>query len=188
MSELDIPSILFIALGLSADCFAVALSGSISMRSVSSLQKLRTSLTFGFFQALMPILGWLAGRTVVGLIADYDHWVVFTLLAVIGIRMIWESAHKKEGQKPVDFTKGILLITLAVATSIDALAVGLSLVFLEVSIVLASSIIGIVAFLITMIGFSLGKKAGKLLGRRAEAIGGVILIIIGLRILLSHVS
>ena len=188
MAQLDILSIIFIAFGLSADCFAVALGGSTSMRFFSLLQILRTSIIFGFFQALMPILGWLAGRTVVDLIADYDHWVVFTLLTVIGIRMIWESAHKKEGQKPVDITKGFLLITLAIATSIDALAVGLSLAFLEVNIVLASSIIGIVAFLITMIGFALGKKAGKLLGRRAEAIGGVILIIIGLRTLLSHVS
>lgn len=188
MAQLDVLSIIFIAVGLSADCFAVALSGSISMGFFSLRQMLRASITFGVFQALMPILGWLAGRTVVSLIADYDHWVVFTLLAVIGIRMIWESAHKKEGQKPVDITRGFLLITLAVATSIDALAVGLSLAFLEVNIVLASSIIGIVAFLITMIGFALGKKAGKLLGRRAEAIGGVILIIIGLRILLSHIS
>jgi putative Mn2+ efflux pump MntP len=187
MSELDIPSILFIALGLSADCFAVALSGSISMRSVSLLQRLRTSLTFGFFQALMPILGWLAGRTVVNLIADYDHWVAFILLALIGVKMIWESTRNKENRNKVDITGGLILLTLAVATSIDALAVGVTFAFLKVRIVLASSLIGIVAFIITMFSFAIGGKAGKLIGKRAETIGGVILIIIGLRVLLTHI-
>ncbi|MFC1897183.1 manganese efflux pump MntP family protein [Chloroflexota bacterium] len=187
MSELYVPSILFIALGLSADCFAVALSGSISMRSVSFLQKLRTSLTFGFFQGLMPILGWLAGRTVVDLISGYDHWVAFILLVFIGIRMIWESRRKKEDHNKVDITRGLMLLTLAIATSIDALAVGLTFAFLKVNIVLASSLIGIVAFMVTMLSFVIGKKAGEIIGKRAEAIGGVILIIIGLRILLTHI-
>ncbi|MFC1913321.1 manganese efflux pump MntP family protein [Chloroflexota bacterium] len=187
MSELDIPSILFIALGLSADCFAVALSGSISMRSVSLLQKLRTSLTFGFFQALMPILGWLAGRTVVNIIADYDHWIAFIVLVLIGIRMIWESTREKKDHNKIDITRGFILLTLAVATSIDALAVGLTFAFLRVRIVLASSLIGIVAFMVTMLSFVIGRKAGELIGKRAEAIGGVILIIIGLRILLTHI-
>ncbi|MFC1941545.1 manganese efflux pump MntP family protein [Chloroflexota bacterium] len=187
MSELDIPSILFIALGLSADCFAVALSGSVSMGSVSLVQKIRTSLTFGFFQALMPILGWLAGRAVINLIADYDHWVAFALLAFIGIRMIWESMRNKEDHNKVDITRGLILLTLAVATSIDALAVGLTFAFLKVSIILASSLIGIVAFTATMLSFSIGRKAGELIGKRAETIGGVILIIIGLRVLLTHI-
>ncbi|MFC1984514.1 manganese efflux pump MntP family protein [Chloroflexota bacterium] len=187
MSALDVPSILFISLGLSADCFVVALSGSISMRSVSFLQKIRASLTFGVFQALMPVLGWLAGRTVVDLISDYDHWVAFILLVLIGIRMIWGSTHRKEDHNKVDITRGLILLTLAVATSIDALAVGLTFAFLEVSITLASSLIGIVAFMITMLGFAIGRKAGELIGKRAEAIGGVILIIIGLRILLNHI-
>ncbi len=187
MSELDILSILFISLGLSTDCFAVALSGSISMRSVSSLQKLRTSLTFGFFQALMPILGWLAGRTVINLIVDYAHWIAFILLVLIGIRMIWESTREKKDHKKIDITRGFILLTLAVATSIDALAVGLTFAFLKVNIVLASSLIGIVAFMVTMLSFVIGRKTGELIGKRAEAIGGVILIIIGLRILLTHI-
>ncbi len=136
----------------------------------------------------MPFLGWLAGRTVVDLVAGYDHWVAFVLLAVIGSRMIWESLRSKDGRAAgTDITKGIVLLTLAVATSIDALAVGLSLAFLEVNIVLAGSTIGVVAFMATAIGFLLGRKAGKLIGRRAEAIGGIILIGIGLRILLAHI-
>ena len=188
MDSLDFLAVLVIAIGLSADCFAVALSGSISMRTLSLLQVFRASLTFGIFQALMPFLGWLAGRTVVDLVAGYDHWVAFVLLAVIGSRMIWESLRSKDGRAAgTDITKGIVLLTLAVATSIDALAVGLSLAFLEVNIVLASSTIGVVAFVATAIGFLLGRKAGRLIGRRAEAIGGVILIGIGLRILLAHI-
>jgi len=187
MSELDIPSILFIALGLSADCFAVTLSGSISMGSVSLIQKIRTSLTFGIFQGLMPVLGWLAGRTVVNLIADYDHWIAFSLLTFIGIKMIWESIHNKKDHNKVDITRGLTLLTLAVATSIDALAVGLTFAFLEVNIVLASSVIGIVSLMVTMASFEIGRKAGELIGKSAETIGGVILIVIGLRVLLTHI-
>jgi len=181
-------SIFLIAIGLSADCFAVALSGSISMRTPSRLQVFRTSLAFGLFQGLMPVLGWLAGRTVVGLIGDYDHWVAFILLALVGSRMIWESFRSKDGRsKAIDITKGFLLLTLSVATSIDALAVGLTFAFMKINIALASSTIGVVAFVATVIGFLLGRKAGHLIGRRAEAIGGTILIGIGIKTLLEHI-
>ena len=185
---MDFLSVLLIALGLSADCFAVALSGSIAMRTVSRLQILRTSLAFGLFQALMPVLGWLAGRTVVELIADYDHWVAFILLTLIGSRMIWESFRSRDRRtERTDITKGLLLLTLSLATSIDALAVGLTFAYLEVNIVMAVSTIGLVAFMATAIGFLLGREAGNLIGRRAEAIGGVVLIGIGFRILLTHI-
>ena len=136
----------------------------------------------------MPVLGWLAGRTVVELIADYDHWVAFILLALIGSKMIWESFRSRDRRtERIDITKGLLLLTLSVATSIDALAVGLTFAFLEVNIVMAVSTIGLVAFMATAIGFLLGREAGNLIGRRAEAIGGVVLIGIGLRILLTHI-
>lgn len=187
MASLDILSILFIAVALSADCFAVALSGSISMGAVSSVQILRTSLAFGAFQALMLVLGWLAGRAVVNLIADYDHWVAFVLLAIVGGRMIRESFRPGESKKIIDITRGSLLLILALATSIDALAVGLTFAFLEVNIAMASSMVGAIAFLVTAVGFLSGRKAGKLLGKRAELVGGIILISIGLRILLSHI-
>ncbi len=188
MSSIDFLSILLIAIGLSADCFAVALSGGISMKSISRLQILRVSLSFGLFQALMPVLGWLAGRTIMDLIVDYDHWVAFILLAIIGIKMIWESFHSEDRRsKNTDITKGFLLLTLSVATSIDALAVGLSFALLKVNIMLAILTIGVITFLVTVIGFLLSRKVGKLVGKRAEAIGGLILIGIGLRILLSHI-
>ncbi len=188
MPSIDFFSVLLIAIGLSADCFAVALGGSISMGTLSRLQVFRASIAFGLFQALMPVLGWLAGRTVVELIADYAHWVAFILLALVGSRMIWESFRSRDGHTGnTDITKGFLLLTLSVATSIDALAVGLTFAFLEVNIMMASPTIGIVAFVATAIGFLLGRKAGDLIGRRAVAIGGVVLIGIGLRILLTHI-
>ncbi len=149
---------------------------------------LRVSFSFGLFQALMPVLGWLAGRTVVEFVADYDHWVAFSLLAIVSGRMLWESFRPERSQgKEVDITKGILLITLSIATSIDALAVGLSFAFLELNIATASLTIGVVAFLITTIGFIAGKRASRIIGKRAEAIGGVILLAIAFRILLSHI-
>jgi putative Mn2+ efflux pump MntP len=180
-------SIFLIAVGLSADCFAVALSGGISQKNHIWSRRLRVAFSFGLFQALMPVLGWLAGRTVVEFIANYDHWVAFTLLAIVGGKMLWESFRPEHSRdKESDITKGLLLITLSVATSIDALAVGLSLAFLKVNIGIASVTIGAVAFLVTMIGFVVGKRASKIIGKRAETLGGLILIAIAFRILLSH--
>jgi putative Mn2+ efflux pump MntP len=135
----------------------------------------------------MPVLGWLAGRTVVNLIADYDHWVAFAMLAIVGGRMLWESFRPERSQgKEADITRGVLLLTLSLATSIDALAVGISFAFLNLNIALASCTIGAVACVVTVVGFRLGRKVSKLIGRRAEAIGGIILLAIGLRILLGH--
>jgi putative Mn2+ efflux pump MntP len=181
-------SVLLIAVGLSADCFAVALGGSIAMKSLSRLQVFRAAIAFGLFQALMPVLGWLIGQTVVELIADYDHWVAFILLALVGGRMLWESFRHRDGRaEHTDVTKGLPLLVLSLATSIDALAVGLTFPFLEVNILMASPTIGVVAFLATAVGFLLGRKVGELVGRRAAAVGGLLLIAIGLRILLTHI-
>ena len=188
MESAGIISLAIIALSLSVDCFAVSISGGASIKTLSAPKILRASFSFGLFQAIMPALGWLAGRTVVELVADYDHWVVFGLLAAIGGKMIWEATRSDNGRgKDVDITKGWLLLTLSLATSIDALAVGLSFAFLEVDIVLACFVIGVIAFLASLTGFLLSKKLGVLVGERAEIIGGVVLIIIGLRILLSHI-
>jgi putative Mn2+ efflux pump MntP len=135
----------------------------------------------------MPALGWLAGRTIVDLIGGYDHWVAFVLLALVGGRMVWESFRSRGKEGGMDITRGAPLLTLAVATSIDALAVGLSFAFVKVNIALACSVIGVVACCITIAGFKLGTKAGTVSGKRAELMGGVILMGIGLRILLSHI-
>lgn len=187
MNTGDFLSIFFIALGLSADCFAVALSAGISITEHTFTRIFRLSFSFGLFQALMLVLGWLAGRTIVDFIADYDHWVAFALLAFISGRMFWEAFHPEQSRdKEVDITRGLLLLTSSVATSIDALAVGLSFAFLEINIGLASPTIGVVAFAVTALGFILGKRVSKLMGKRAEVLGAIILLAIAFRILLSH--
>ena len=181
-------TVFLIALGLAADCFVVALGGSISRRNLSFLQVGRVSLSFGVFQAVMPVLGWLAGLTVVNLVDDYDHWLALALLGFVGGKMVWESFRSKDGRsESADITRGWLLVTLSVATSIDALAVGLTFAFIKVNVLAASLTIGTVAFLVTVIGFLLGKKAHRLMGRRAEVIGGLILIGIGIKIVMEHV-
>ena len=179
-------SIFLVALGLAADCFAVALSGSIAMGSLSLLQGLRTALAFGVFQGLMPVLGWLAGRTVVEYIEAYDHWLALGLLTFVGGRMIWESFRSGDKPRNTDITRGLTLLLLAIATSIDALAVGLTFAFIQIDIVLATLTIGFVSFIITIVGLLLGKKVGSLFGKRVEIVGGLILIGIGLKIVIEH--
>jgi len=183
---MDFLSITLIALGLSADCFAVSLCNSACMRQLSRWQVGRTAAAFGFAQFLMPVLGWLAGKTIVTVIAAYDHWVAFGLLAFVGGHMIWDSVKNEDGtQSGIDITRGWVLFTMAVATSIDALAVGFSFALLKTGILQASIVIGLVAAVVTVVGFWLGRKAGKLLGRRAKLAGGLVLIGIGLRILIK---
>jgi putative Mn2+ efflux pump MntP len=186
MSETGILSILLIALSLSADCFAVALGGAISLMKVRKIQIIRTASAFGVAQAVMPLIGFVVGRTVVKYIADYDHWVVFGLLLIIGGRMLWEAFHEKEEGQEADITRGWLLLSMAFATSIDSLAVGLSFAFLEINIISSVLIIGAVAFLITVMGFYVGRQASNLLGQRAKILGGLILIGIGIRVLVTH--
>ena len=184
----DLVSILLIGLALSMDCLAVAVAGSVSVQTLSRLAILRASASFGLFQAGMLLLGWLAGRTIVEFVESYDHWVAFGLLALVGARMIWESLHSgKEERKRVDVTRGLALLTVSIATSIDSLAVGLSLAFLESRVAVAAAVIGSVTFLLSIAGFYSGKKVGSWLGRWADGIGGVVLIGIGLRILLTSV-
>jgi putative Mn2+ efflux pump MntP len=184
----DYLSIILIAFGLSADCFAVSVSSATGSTRLSCSTVLRVSIAFGFFQALMPAIGWFLGLTVVDLIADVDHWVAFALLAFVGGKMIWESFREEETENRKNaFTKGIFLLTLAVATSIDALAVGLSLAFAKIDIFTACITIGAITLLVTAIGFIIGRKAGQLFGKYAEIAGGIILIGIGIRIVVSHI-
>jgi putative Mn2+ efflux pump MntP len=186
---MDLATLLLTALGLSMDCFAVAVAGSLLMSTVSHRQVLRASSSFGLFQAGMVGLGWLAGRTIVDVIEGYDHWIAFALLFLVGSRMIYESLESHDGsRRQVDITSGAALIVLSVATSIDALAVGVSLGFLRSGILRASLVIGAVAFLVTGTGFSLGRRVGAAMGRWAGIAGGVVLIGIGVRILVTHLT
>ena len=184
---MDLISVLLIAVGLSMDCLAVAIGGSISMPRISHRQILRVALAFGIFQFGMLVGGWYAGNTVVDIVENYDHWIAFGLLLLVGAHMLWEAIHsEEEGFKRTDITKGIPLLTLSIATSIDSLGVGLSLAFVESKVWLAALIVGSVCFLITAAGFYTGRRIGGWLGRWADVLGGLVLIAIGIRILITH--
>ena len=180
-----------IAVGLAMDAFAVSIGAGLTLKTVDARQTFRLAWHFGLFQALMPIIGWLAGLSVERWIAPVDHWIAFGLLAVIGGKMIHEALkdHDNGGDSQrADPTKGWSLVLLSVATSIDALAVGLSLALLDVSIWWPAVVIGLVAGAFTTVGMQLGKRFGALLGRRMEVVGGIVLIAIGVQILVKHLS
>ena len=186
MNGIDLLSISIIAIGLAIDCFAVSISGSIAMRKASPLQIIRVAFSFGVFQAGMTALGWLGGQTVAEMVESYDHWIAFGLLAIVGVHMIWESFRSDANKREHDISRGLVLIVLSIATSIDALAVGFSFSFLDVDIVMACSVIGGTSLVLSAIGMLLGKKLGEVVGKRAEVFGGIVLIGIGIRILVEH--
>lgn len=178
--------ILLIALGLAMDAFAVAIAAGASRRAAGPRAAFRLAFHFGLFQFLMPVLGWLAGQVVAGRIAAFDHWIAFGLLATIGARMIRSGLSSGSDGEAPDPSRGLSLLMLSVATSIDALAVGLSLAVIGIRIWMPSAVIGVVAAILTLLGLRLGHRMGLLFGRRMETIGGLILIGIGLKILIEH--
>lgn len=179
-------SLLALALALAMDAFAVALAAGANIRPLSFRPCFRLSFHFGLFQALMPIAGWLAGLSLRGFVHHISHWIAFILLAAIGGNMIMEALKSEEGNtNNIDPSRGFTMVGLSVATSIDALAVGLSLSILKVSIWWPAVVIGIVATLMTLVGLFLGSRAGATWGRKVEVTGGLVLIFIGGRILLS---
>ncbi|MEJ2634300.1 MAG: manganese efflux pump MntP family protein [Calditrichia bacterium] len=183
---MSVPEIIGLALGLAMDAFAVAISTGFILPEISPRHYFRLSFHFGLFQALMPIVGWLAGRTVAEVIVQWNHWIAFALLAYVGGRMIYESFTNREEKNPSDPTRGVRLVVLSVATSLDALAIGLSLAILGVDIILPAIYIGIITMVLTFLGMRLGRRLGRLFGSWVEKIGGVILIGIGIKILIDH--
>ena len=178
-----------LAVGLSMDAFAVSVCKGLSVRRGSMKQALTVGSWFGGFQALMPFLGYLLGITFSSLITSIDHWIAFVLLALIGFNMIKESREEEEEEeKPYAGVNFKELLILAVATSIDALAVGVTFAFLQVNIVPAITIIGCTTFVISIAGVYVGNVFGSRYKSRAELTGGVILILIGLKILLEHLG
>jgi putative Mn2+ efflux pump MntP len=169
------------------DCFAVSLGVGTAGTATGPRPTFRLFFHFGLFQAGMTLLGWLAGKTVVTYISNIDHWVAFGLLAFVGVRMI-RSGLRKEGEVPSipDPSRGMTLVMLSIATSIDALAVGLSLALLEVNVFWSAVVIGGVSAALSLVGLSLGNRLGQRFGKSMEVIGGVILIGIGLRVLITH--
>jgi len=177
-----------LAVALGMDCFAVSMGLACGQRGLSGRQTVRMSASFGAFQFGMPVVGWLAGEGVVRFMKGADHWIAFGLLAAIGGRMIYESFGLSEEEKACrpDQTRGGRLLVLSVATSLDALAVGVSLGVMKAAILYPAAVIGAVSFLLTGLGARLGPIIGRTAGRWAEVLGGLILIGIGLRILLEH--
>lgn len=182
MSYLEI---ILIGIGLAMDCFAVSVTCCLVDKNIRRATALKIALFFGFFQGMMPVAGWLLGMAFRDAISSFDHWIAFTILGIIGIKMIVESL-RGGSPKNYDFSKLSVLISLSVATSIDALIVGMSFAFLEVKILPAVLIIGIITVLISLSGLFLGKKFGYLCGNKAGIIGGIVLVGIGTKILVEH--
>lgn len=177
-----------IAVALAMDAFAVAIATGVNLKTVSRRQTFRLSWHFGLFQALMPIIGWLLGNSVQHYVESYAHWIAFVLLALVGTNMLREAVmtdEEEEESEARDATRGLTLVMLSVATSIDALAVGLSLSMMQASIWGPAVVIGIVAGIFTILGLYLGKQAARLtrLTVWAEVAGGLVLWIIGINIL-----
>ena len=178
--------ILIISLGLAMDAFAVSVCSG-TKKSIRGLRPaFRLSFHFGLFQFIMPVIGWFLGVRILEYIVAYDHWIAMFLLSFVGIRMIKSGFEKEESDTGINPSKGINLVMLSIATSIDALAIGLSLAVLKVDIWYPAVIIGIITGILSIIGVQLGNKLGIRFGKKMEIIGGVILIIIGIRILIEH--
>lgn len=184
--EMDI-TIILIAIALAMDSFSVAITRGFTNTKTKMLSEaLKIGFFFGTFQAVMPIIGWLAGLGITDLVSGFDHWIAFGLLILIGTRMIYESL-TLESKKIASSSSLKVLVMLSIATSIDALAVGLSLSFLEETILIPAIVIGIITFSLSFIGSYIGKKLGNY-SERIGVLGGLILILIGVRILLEHLG
>ena len=179
--------LLAVAVGLAMDAFAAAVAVSVALRTVSRRQVLRLAWHFGLFQAMMPVIGWLAGVTIVEWIAAWDHWIAFGLLVLVGGRAIRSGTRDEgPGRGAADPTRGASLVVLSLATSLDALAAGLSFAALGVRVWVPSVVIGGTAAALTIVGMLFGSRLGRRFGSRAEVAGGVVLIGIGVWILLEH--
>lgn len=179
--------LMLLAVGLSMDAFAVAICKGLAMDKVTLQRAAVVGLWFGGFQGLMPLLGWLLGSRFAAYITAVDHWIAFALLVLLGINMIREARCPDEEDTNASLAFRVML-PMAVATSIDALAVGVSLTCMEVDILTAAGVIGAVAFCLSVLGGLLGRRLGCLFQRRAELAGGIVLILIGVRILIEHLT
>jgi putative Mn2+ efflux pump MntP len=175
-----------LAVALAMDAFAVALAAGAVLRPLTFRPCFRLAFHFGLFQAMMPVIGWLAGLSLQSFVAAWSHWIAFVLLLWIGVRMIREALGAEEDNvQAADPSRGLTMVALAFATSIDALAVGLTLAMIEVAIWMPALIIGLVACALTIAGLLLGCRVGERWGRRVGVAGGIILILIGGKILFS---
>ncbi len=183
---MELVTIIIIAVGLAMDAFAVSIVSGAAYKQLKIKHAFRLAVFFGGFQALMPLIGSLAGLSIKQYIANYDHWVAFALLSAVGCKMVYESSKIKPDDKNFDPSNIFTLLILSIATSIDALTVGITLPLLALSLIKAVIIIGLITFLLSYIGVSVGRKFGHFFESKIEALGGLVLIALGAKILLEH--
>jgi putative Mn2+ efflux pump MntP len=182
---MPLTAVFLIALSMAMDAFAVSLCSGLKI-GPGPRPVFRIAFHFGLFQALMPVIGWLFGNTIEPLVKNFDHWVAFGLLAFVGIRMIRSGLSRKKEQIEKDPSRGLTMVMLSVAVSIDALAIGLSLALLGVDIWTPALVIGLVTGVLSLIGLRVGNGIGNRFGKSVEVFGGLVLIWIGVRIVVSH--
>lgn len=182
-------SLIFLALAMSTDAFAAAIGKGSSLHKPRFSEALRTGLIFGVIEAITPVIGWAIGQVASRFVESWDHWIAFVLLLVLGLHMIYNGfKHDAEEDEKPDQHSFLILAVTAFATSIDALAVGVGLAFVDVNIVVAAVAIGIATTVMVTIGVMLGRVLGTVVGKRAEIVGGIVLIMVGSTILYEHLS
>ena len=184
---MGIIELILLSIGLGMDAFAVSVCKGISMKKMNWKKACIIGLYFGGFQAIMPVIGYFFGSSFESIITNIDHWIAFILLAIIGAKMIQEAFQKEEEEYNEDISVKTMIV-LSIATSIDALAVGITFAFLKVNLLLAITLIGTITFILSVIGTKIGNRFGDKYKSKAELAGGIILIIIGLKILLEHIG
>jgi len=184
---MDLISIFIIAVSLSIDSFAASVVLGSNSKQIKLINVIKVAIIMGFFQALMPVIGWGIGDKFKYLIESFDHWVAFVLLLLVGGKMLYESLSKKnDTSNSFQISNFYVLVTLGISTSIDALVIGIGLGVLKVGIVTPAIIIGVVTFVFSSIGVVIGKNVGKQFGAKFETIGGIVLILLGTKILIEH--
>lgn len=183
---MNIFTIIIIALGLAMDSLAVSITSGLTLKKIRLRNALKIAIFFSLFQATMPIIGWLAGVNLGNFVSEIDHWIAFGLLTFIGSRIIYNSIYKKSSSQIINPLKNSSLILLSIATSIDALIVGATFAFLNISILTAVIVIGVITFLLSFSGVYIGTTFGHFSKKKIEILGGIILIGIGIKILLEH--
>ena len=183
---MELTTLTLIALSLAADAFAVSLSSGLAIKHLKPNKALKIALFFGGFQAVMPLVGWRLGLTLYGLMSRIDHWVAFVLLLGVGSKMIYEACQEEDCKQTFNPLDNVTLTVLAIATSLDALAVGFGFAMLKVDIAHAATMIGSITFLLCLVGVFIGHHVGNLYRSQVECLGGIILIAIGCKILIAH--